>query len=159
MQVHFHFRLKQTQTRSVSESQGKQIVKATPAIDAWRYGQLPNPQIAIEAARKGEKKKYWHVVFDLSPRTVTVRCSGPPKGMIKIKPIVDDGIDSLWMPRRIRLSKAEVRFLEADIDSTSTFRTKKVIDLDSGPCGLIVRWRRCTEYLRVLCIVPSTVAI
>ena len=57
MQVHFHFRLKQTQIRSVSESQGKQIIKSNPTIDAWRYSQLPNPQIAIQAATKKKKKK------------------------------------------------------------------------------------------------------
>lgn len=46
------------------------------------------------------------------------------------------------------------RFLEADIDSTSTFRTKKVIDLDRGPCGLIVRWRRCISVFFVSCPQP-----
>lgn len=44
-----------------------------------------------------------------------------------------------------------MRFLEADIHSTSTFRTKKVIDLDRGPRGLIVRWRRCISVFFVSC--------
>jgi len=48
--VRFHFQLKHT--RSVSKSQGKQIIKSNPTIDAWRCSHLPNPQIAIEAAKK-----------------------------------------------------------------------------------------------------------
>jgi len=37
--------------------------------------------------------------------------------------------------------------LEVDVDSTSTFRTKKMIDSDRGPCGLIVRWTRCISVI------------
>jgi len=40
-----------------------------------------------------------------------------------------------------------LRSLEADVDSMSTFRTKKVIDSDRGPCGLIVRWTRCISMI------------